>query len=107
MPGQQVLVCANEERSGAAGRIDNAQFGGLLRRLLLQQFADGVLDDVIDDVRGRVINAARFFDLGFVFDLRLMAFGEADDFAEELFVNLAENVGWQNRKSPIRAGFTS
>ncbi len=65
-------------------------------RFVLKQLADGVLDDVIDDVRGRVVNAARFFDFRFVFDFCAMAFGEPDDFAEKLLVNLAENIGGQD-----------
>src|SRR5207237_7199718 len=40
----------------------------------------------------------RFLDFRFVFDFGAMAFCEPDDFAEKLFVNLAENVGRQDRK---------
>ena len=73
-------------------------FAACFRRFVFEQFADCVLDDVIDDVGGRVINAARFLDFGFVFDSRLMPFGKTNDFAEKLFVNLTENIGWQNGK---------
>jgi hypothetical protein len=66
----------------------------LFRRFVFDQFADGILDDV----SGSVINATGFLYFRFVFDLRLMAFSEPNDFAEKLFVNLAENVRRQNRK---------
>ena len=61
-----------------------------------EQFADGVLDDVVDDVGGGVIDAAGFFDFGFVFDFGAVGFGEGDDFAEELFIDLAEDVGGED-----------
>jgi hypothetical protein len=60
---------------------------------LVDESADCVLDDVLDDVGGGVVNAAGFFDFGFFFDDGVMALGEANDFAEELFVNLAEDIG--------------
>ncbi len=74
---------------GAISPRSNCQM--VLRRILLPS-------DVIDDASGRVINAARVLHLGFVFDLCLMAFGEANDFAEELLVNLTKNVRWQDGK---------
>ncbi len=98
VPIEQMLICADEERTGTARRIDNAKFGRLFRRFVFQQFADGVLNDVIDDVGRRVIDAARFLDLRLVVDSCLMSFGEADDFAEELFVDLTEDVGGENRE---------
>ena len=63
----------------------------LLRRLALAQRADRVLDDVLDDVGGRVIDAAGFLDLRLLFDLRLMPGRKPDDLAEKLLVDLAEN----------------
>ena len=54
------------------------------------------LDDVIDDVGGRVVDAACFLDLGLFFDFCPMSFGETDDFAEELLVDLAENICREN-----------
>src|SRR5439155_19847786 len=93
-----MLIRADEKRARTARRIDNPEFCPLFRGFVLEKFADRVLDDVIDDVGGRVINAARFLDFWFVFDFGLMAFGEPDDFAEKLLVNLTENIGWQNGK---------
>jgi hypothetical protein len=52
-----------------------------------------VADDVIDDVCRRVVNATRFADFRLLFNLRLMSRRERDDLAEELLVNLPENVG--------------
>ena len=51
------------------------------------------LDDVVHDVGGRVIDAAGLPDFGLFLDLGAVAFGQADDFAEELLVDLAEDVG--------------
>jgi hypothetical protein len=92
------LISCDEKRPGPARRVENAQFGRLFRRFVFQQFAHRVFDDVIDDVSGRVINAARFLNLGFIFDFSLVAFGKPDDFTEKLLINLAENVRRQNRK---------
>ena len=61
--------------------------------------ADGVLDDVIDDVGWRVIDAAGLADLGLFLHFGLMARRQANDFAEKLLVNVAENFDWQNLKS--------
>jgi hypothetical protein len=98
MPIEQVLIRADQKRAGTAGRIENAKLRRLFRRFVFEQFVDGVLDDVIDNVSGRVIYAACFLNFRFVFDFGAMAFGQANNLAEKLFVNLAENVGWQNRK---------
>ena len=86
---QQIPVGADQKRSRPAGRIEDSELGDLLRRLALAQRADCVSDDVLDDVGGRVIDAAGFLDLRLLFDLGLMAGGEPDDFAKELLVDLA------------------
>ena len=96
MPVEQVLVGADEERAGAAGRVEDAQLGGLLGRLALEQLADRVLDDVVDDVGRRVVDAAGLLDLGLVLDHGAVAGREADHLAEELLVDLAEDVGGQH-----------
>ena len=57
-----------------------------------KKFANGVLDDVIHDVGRRVVNTAGLFDFRLFLDDGTMALGEADDFAEELLIDLAENV---------------
>ena len=59
--------------------------------LPLAQRADGVSDDVLDNIGGRVIDAAGLFDLRFLFYFRLMSGCEPDDFAKELLVDLAQN----------------
>ena len=68
MPVEQVLIGADEEGAAAAGGVEDAQFGGLGGRLAFEQGADGVLDDVVDDVGRRVIDAAGFAHFGFFFD---------------------------------------
>jgi hypothetical protein len=57
-----------------------------------------VLNDVIDDVGGRIIDAARLADLGLFLDPGLVAGREADYFAEELFIHLAEDVRGEDRE---------
>jgi hypothetical protein len=51
-----------------------------------------VFDDVIDDVRRSVLEAAGFLHLGLVLDLRLMTRGKPDHLAQELLVNLAQDL---------------
>ena len=63
-----------------------------------EQLADGVLDDVIDDVGGRVVDAAGLADLGLFLDLGLVAGGQADHLAQELLVDLAEDLGRQDAR---------
>jgi len=45
-----------------------------------------------------VLQFAGFADFGLFFDLGPMAIGELDDLAEGLFVDLAEDVRWQDRE---------
>jgi len=104
VPVEEELVGADEEGAGAAGGVEDGEGGVHLGRFgfeefygaVFQEFADGVLDDVIDDVGGGVVNAAGFFDFGFVFDFGAVGFGEGDDFAEELFIDLTEDVGGED-----------
>ena len=62
------------------------------------KLADRVLDDVIDDVGGRVIDAAGLADLRLFLHHGAVARRQADDLAEELLVDLAENLRRQHRK---------
>jgi len=55
-----------------------------------------VFDDVVDDVGGCVVDAAGLAHLGLLFDLGLMAGGEAYDAAEESFVDVSEDIGWEH-----------
>ena len=65
MPVQQELICADEERAGAAGGIEDADFLNLLGCLAFDEFAHSLPDDVIHNVGGCVIDAAGFSDLRF------------------------------------------
>ena len=76
--------------SSAAGECQargSAAFGGL---------ADRVLDDVVYDVGRCVVDAAGFPDFRLFFYLCLMSCCQAYDLAEELLVDLAEDVGGQD-----------
>ena len=50
-----------------------------------------MLDDVLDDVGGCVIDTAGFLHFRLLFHLRLMPSREPNDFAEKLLIDLAEN----------------
>lgn len=52
-----------------------------------------MVDDIIHDVRRRVIHTAGLSDLRLVLHLGLVPGGEADDLAQELLVDLTEDVG--------------
>ena len=51
------------------------------------------LDDVLDDVGGGVIDPAGLLHLGLVLDHGVVPGGQADDLAQELLVDLAEDIG--------------
>ena len=57
-----------------------------------------MLDDVLDDIGGRVIDAAGFLDLRLLFHLRLMPSREPDDLSEELLIDLSENFRGEHGK---------
>ena len=65
---------------------------------VLQQVSQGVLDDVIDDEGGRVKHPAGLLHLGLLFDHGMVAAGQADDLAQELLVDLPEDIGGQHRE---------
>ena len=92
------MVCADQERPRAACRVEDGDACRLLAALAFQQFADGVLHDVLHDVGRGVEHAAGFFHFRFVFDYGAVACGQADDFAEKLFVNAAEDVRAEHGK---------
>jgi len=69
----------------------------------MEEGAEGVVDDVIDDIAGGVVDAAGFADFGLFFDLG-DAFGrQADDLAQELLVDLPEDLD-RDLLEDIRAG---
>ena len=104
MPVEQVLVSAQQKRPGAAGGIKDAQLFRRFRCLAFEEFAHGVFDDVINNISGRVKNAACFFNFGLVFHDGAMIAGKPDDLAQKLFVNLPQNIGGQNGKLVGRIG---
>ena len=101
MPVEKVLIDGDQERAGPAGGIENSKLAcraTRARRLALEKFPDSVFDDIIDDVRRCVIDAARLFYLGFVFDHCAVTGCQADDLAQKLFVHLPKDVGRQHRE---------
>jgi len=50
-----------------------------------------VIDDVLDDVLWRVVDAAGFLDLWLLFHLHAMFRREADGLAQELLVDAAQD----------------
>lgn len=69
----------------------------------MEEGTEGVVDDVVNDVAGGVVDAAGFADFGLFFDLG-DAFGrEEDDLAQELLVDLPEDLDRDLLKD-IRAG---
>ena len=91
MVGNQIVVRSDEKGARAAGGVENLQLGDLLRSLVFTELADRIPDDVLDDIGRRVIDTAGLLDFRFFLDLCLMTGSETNDFAEELFVYLAEN----------------
>jgi hypothetical protein len=92
MPVEQELIGDDEERTGTTGGIDHFELRGFRKgygflRLRCEELAEGVLDDVIHDVGGSIIDAARFADFWFFLDLRLVSICEANGLAEKSFVN--------------------
>jgi len=90
------LIRTEEERPGTAGGIEHPQFGDLIGCLPFQEFPYRVLHDVVDDVGGRVVDAASLLYFGLVFHLGMMPGGEANHLTQELFVNVAEDVGGED-----------
>ena len=54
------------------------------------QSADGVFNDVVNDVGGCVIDASGFFDFGLWLDNGSVAGSQADYLTEELLIDVAE-----------------
>ena len=57
-----------------------------------------MLDDVLHNIGGGVIDAAGFLHLRLLFHLRLVPGREPDDLAEKLLIDLAENFGGEDRE---------
>ena len=88
---QQQIINAQQKRAAAARDVGKAHFGNLCGRLAFNQFADGVFDNVADDVFRRVINAAGLADFRLFLDSGALV-RRHDHLAEKPFVNAAENV---------------
>ncbi len=57
-----------------------------------------MLDDVVYDVGGRVVDAAGLLDLGLLLDLGAVAGGQPDDLTEELLVDGPQNISADYRE---------
>jgi hypothetical protein len=60
---QQVLVGPQQERTGAAGGVENPQLTDLPGCFSINEPADGLLNNVVYNVRGSVVDTARLPDL--------------------------------------------
>ncbi len=98
MPVEEVLIGAEEKGAGAAGGVEDFELGDLGWGFAFDEFADGVFDNVLDDVGGCVIDTAGLFDFGLFLDAGVMAGREGDDLAEELLIDLAEDFSGQDGK---------
>ena len=98
MPVEQVLVRADQKGAAAARRIEHAQLRRLRGRFAFQPTAHRVTNDVVDNKRGRVVDASRLADLRLLFDLGSMPLGKPDHLAQKLFVDLTQNLRGQHGK---------
>ena len=106
---QQALVRAQQERPAAAGHVQDAErlacpsAGQLGGAFALDLPADGLLDDVIDDVGRRVVDAAGLADFGLFLDLGLVAGRQPDDLAQEPLIDRAQDFDGQDAEVVGRA----
>ena len=95
MPIEEILVGPEEKGAGPTRRIENLDLGSPSYILALQEFADGLVDDVVDHVRGSIVDAPCFFDLRLLLDPGLMARRQTNDLSKKLFVNLSKDIRGQ------------
>src|SRR5664280_1200485 len=81
MPIEQILISTQQKRSRPAGRIENPQALRLLRGFAFEEFAYGIFYDILNDVSGRVKDAASFFDFGLILHDGAVITGQANDLA--------------------------
>ena len=89
--GQEQVVHAEKKRAAAACDVGKPHFRNLDRRFSLNEFSDGVFDDIADDVFRCVINAASLADFWLFFDAYALVGGN-DDLPQEALVNGPENM---------------
>ncbi len=106
---QHSIVDGDKERSGASGNVCKTEFGDFLwskrcirvvilirvvsgdparlsagvgghHAFVIQDFSDGILDNIIDNILRRVIHSARLADFRLLFEFRTLGRG-ADHFA--------------------------
>jgi len=108
-PVQQNLIGAQQEGAGAARHIQNpdgpcfapspgSHARGLAQRQALQQLDQGLPYDGVYDVAGRVEDPAGLAHLRLLLHDSPVPGRQADDLAQELLVDLAQDVGWQHRE---------
>ncbi|MCK4392393.1 hypothetical protein KAX17_05765, partial [Candidatus Bipolaricaulota bacterium] len=90
VPVEEILVCTEEERTGTAGGIEHPDLRYFSWGVPLKELSHGVLDDVVNDVGGRVLDTTGLLHRGLVLHLGAMARGQTDHLAEELFGDVAE-----------------
>ena len=83
MPVEEIFEGAEEEGAGAAGGVEDGEVLDRFGRLAGEEGADRLLDDVADDVGGRVVDAAGLADFGLFLDDGAVVGGEVNDLAEE------------------------
>ena len=71
-------------------------FTTVLACLAFDELAHGLPDDVVHNVAGGVIDAARLLDLWLLLDLGPMGGSQANDLAHELLVHLAQDLDRQH-----------
>src|ERR1035437_10491096 len=98
VPVEQVLVGADQEGAGTAGRVQYSHGGNLLRGFSFQELADSALDDVIHDVGRCVVDASSLLDFRLELNLYLARRGNPDNLPEKLLVDLPKNVRGNMRK---------
>src|SRR3990172_4920267 len=98
MPVEKILIRTNKERSTAAGRVKYFELAcraALSGGFSFEKFSHRVLHNIVHDVSRRIVNASGFLDFRFVLNNRAMI-GYADDFSQELFVDLPEYIRREN-----------
>ena len=99
---QKTLVSAQQERPAPASHVQDAErrpvpaAGQLGRALALDLPAHRVLDDVIDDVGRRVVDAAGLADFGLLLDLGLVAGRQPDHLAQEPLIDGPQDFDGQD-----------